>query len=435
MGQFTDLSLIPSLVKNLQELNYQNPTPIQQQAIPLVLKKHDLLAMAQTGTGKTAAFCLPILQLLNLNQQTKAIRALILVPTRELALQIQESLEKYGKNLNHSSVAIFGGVGQASQVQAIKKGAEILVATPGRLLDLMGQGIIRLNRIEMLVLDEADRMLDMGFLEDLEKIITSLPTDRQTIFFSATMPAAVIGLSRKILKNPKRVEVSANSSTVENVKQRVIHCKKEDKFQLLKQILKQENRNLAVIFTKTKNSADKVQAYLRFHKMASTVYHGDKSQNEREQALETFKTGGIKILIATDIAARGLDIQEVSHVINFELPLEAESYVHRIGRTARAGKSGEAITFCDQSEIEILERIQKLINQRLPTENYKACPEAKGIWNQEGSIRKAKAPTPGKSQEKTAYLDHSKRQRLAEEGSPKQSKSHPGFKNRKKKKR
>jgi ATP-dependent RNA helicase RhlE len=434
MGNFTELLPNPRLLKNLQELNYQKPTAIQEQAIPVALNKQDILAIAQTGTGKTAAFCLPIFHNLSINP-TKSLRALILVPTRELAFQIQGSLEKYGKELNIPSTAIFGGVGQATQTQAIKKGAEIIVATPGRLLDLMSQDIIRLNKIEILVLDEADRMLDMGFLEDLEKIFKNLPEKRQTMFFSATMPPAVLGLSRKILKNPKRIEVSRNSSTVDKVQQRIIHCKRDDKFQLLKKILKEEKRDLVVVFTKTKNSADKVQAYLRFHKMASTVYHGDKSQNDREQALETFKAGGIKILIATDIAARGLDIEGVSHVINFELPLEAESYVHRIGRTARAGKTGVAITFCDDSEIEIFERIKKMINQQLPLEKYKGSPEAKGVWNQDGSIRKAKAPTPGKSQEKTAYLDHSKRQRETPEGAPKPSKSHPGFKNRNKKKR
>jgi ATP-dependent RNA helicase RhlE len=433
MKKFSDLALLPALLQNLERLNYHQPTAIQEQAIPLLLEHHDLLAIAQTGTGKTAAFCLPLLQHLGLNPKGRTVRALILVPTRELATQIQDSLEKYGSEMNLLSVAIFGGVGQASQVQAIKNGAEIIVATPGRLLDLMSQGLIRLHKVEMLVLDEADRMLDMGFMEDLEKIIENLPPERQTMFFSATMPPAVVGLSRRILKHPKKVEVAPNSSTVEQVEQKVIRCKREDKFQLLKKILKEEQRDLVVVFTKTKNSADKVKEYLRFHKLASTVYHGDKSQNEREQALGNFKSGGIKVLIATDIAARGLDIQGVSHVINFELPLEAESYVHRIGRTARAGKSGVAITFCDNSEAEILERIEKLINKRLPTENFKGIPEASGKWNQEGAIRQVKAPTPGKSQEKTAYLDHSKRQRLTPEGAPKPSKSHPGLKNRKKK--
>jgi ATP-dependent RNA helicase RhlE len=433
MIKFADLSLIPELLRNLENLNYQTPTSIQEKAIPLLLERHDLLAIAQTGTGKSAAFCLPLLQQLSLNQSTRSLRALILVPTRELAAQIQEGLEKYGKGLNLPSVSIFGGVGQATQVDAIKNGALIAVATPGRLLDLLNQNLIRLHKIETLILDEADRMLDMGFMEDIEKIIQLLPSNRQTMFFSATMPPAIVGLSRKILKNPKRIEVSPNSSTVELVEQRVIYCKREDKFQLLKKILKEEGRELVVVFTKTKNSADKVKEYLRFHKIASTVYHGDKSQTERELALENFKSGGIKILIATDIAARGLDIENVSHVINFELPLEAESYVHRIGRTARAGKSGKAITFCEHAEKEILERIEVMIQMRLPTETFKGVPEASGKWNQEGAIRSVKAPTPGKSQEKTAYLDHSKRQRITPEGAPKASKSHPGFKSRTKK--
>lgn len=432
MNNFTELSLIDPLLKNLKELGYNSPTAIQSQAIPLLLEGNDLLGIAQTGTGKTAAFCLPVLQLIKNNPQTKVIRALVLSPTRELATQIQTSFEKYGKDLGINSVAVYGGVGQKSQVQAIRDGVDIIVATPGRLLDLMEQGIIRLHKIEMLVLDEADRMLDMGFMEDIEKIIQSLPKKKQTMFFSATMPPEVIGLSRRILKNPKRIEVSPNSSTVDQVEQRVILCKREEKFQALRKILKDEKRELVVVFTKTKNSADKVKEYLRFHKIPSTVYHGDKSQDDREMALTNFKSGGLKILIATDIAARGIDIQGVSHVINFELPMEAESYVHRIGRTARAGKAGVAITLCDNSELKILERIEFLIQQRIPSETFKGSPEASGKWNDEGAIRKVKAPTPGKSQEKMAYLDHSKRQRVVPEGAPRPSKSHPGFKNRKK---
>jgi len=276
-------------------------------------------------------------------------------------------------------------------------------------------------------------MLDMGFIEDIDKIILGLPKIKQTMFFSATMPAQVIGLSRKILKSPKLVEVSPNSSTVVQVDQRVIRCKREEKFQVLRKILKEEERELVVIFTKTKNSADKVKEYLRFHRIPSTVYHGDKSQGDRERALANFKSGGLKILIATDIAARGIDVPGVSHVINFELPMEAESYVHRIGRTARAGRGGIAMTLCDDSELQILERIEVLIQKRLPFEIFKGRPEAYGKWNQEGSIRKVKAPTPGRSQEKTSYLDHSKRQRVSADGTSRSSKSHPGFKNRNKK--
>ena len=433
MKNFQELSLNPGLISNLVELGYKTPTAIQEKAIPLLLEGQDLLGIAQTGTGKTAAFCLPILQRILNHPQANIIRALVLAPTRELATQIQASFEKYGKGLGPKSVAVYGGVGQNPQIEAIKNGVDIIVATPGRLLDLLSQGHLRMNRIEMLVLDEADRMLDMGFIEEIEKIMDILPSKKQTMFFSATMPPIVISLSRKILKNPKRVEVSPNSSTVEQVNQKVILCKREDKFQLLRKILREEEKELVVVFTKTKNSADKVKEYLRSHRIPSTVYHGDKSQLDREMALKNFKTGGIKILIATDIAARGIDVEGVSHVINFELPLEAESYIHRIGRTARAGKPGVAITFCEHAEESILERIEHLIQKKLPSEHFKGTPEASGKWNQEGAIRTVKAPTPGKSQEKTAYLDHSKRQRLTEEGES-LAKKHPGFRKKKKRK-
>lgn len=429
MSNFNETSLIEPLLNNLKELGYTTPTPIQTEAIPLLLEGHDLLGIAQTGTGKTAAFSLPILQKII----EKKSHALILAPTRELATQIHESFEKYGKGLGIRSVVIFGGVGQSAQVKALKDGVNIIVATPGRLLDLQKQGHLKLNNIDTLVLDEADRMLDMGFIDDLHAIIKSLPKDRQTMFFSATMPGLVAALARKILKNPKRVEVTKNSSTALNIDQKVIFCKREDKFQLLRKILKEEERELVMIFTKTKNSADKVKEYLLFHKIPSTVFHGDKTQIDRERALHNFKTGSMKVMIATDIAARGIDVQGVSHVINFELPMEAESYIHRIGRTARAGHDGVAITLCDDSEAPNLERIEKLINKKIPTEKYKGTPEQSGKWNQEGAIRVVKAPTPGKSQEKTAYLDHSKRQRVQEEG--KKKPSHPGFRNNNKKKK
>lgn len=434
MSKFNELLLHELLISNLVVQGYEKPTPIQAEAIPLILEGHDLLAMAQTGTGKTAAFCLPILHQLLADSEGRGLRALILAPTRELAFQIQQSFEKYGKGTGIQSVAVFGGVNQKGQVEALKKGVDVLVATPGRFLDLLEQGHIRLSKIHSLVLDEADRMLDMGFIEDIELIIKNLPEARQSMLFSATMPKMVADLARMILTNPKVVEVSKNSSTVQKIDQKIIFCKKEDKFQLLRKILKQEERELVVVFTKTKNSADKVKEYLRFHRIASSVFHGDKSQEDRERALESFKSGGMRILIATDIAARGIDVQGVSHVINFELPLEAETYVHRIGRTARAGKEGVAITFCDESEKAIIERIQFLIQLELPKETYRGSPEAAGVWLQEGAIRKVTAPTPGKSQEKTAYLDHSKRRKVLEEGAPK-PKKHPGFRGKKKKRK
>lgn len=430
MLSFNQLPLIEPLLINLQTAGYVTPTAIQAEAIPHILEGHDLLGIAQTGTGKTAAFCLPILQRLT-QGKSQAIRALVLAPTRELTTQIQLSFESYGKGLGLRSLALFGGVNQKPQVDAIRLGIDILVATPGRLLDLIKQGHIRLGKIEVLVLDEADRMLDLGFVEDIEAILESMPAVRQSLLFSATMPGQVEHLSRKILSRPKRVEVTTNSSTAQNIDQRVIFCKREDKFQLLRKILKQEERELVVVFTKTKNSADKVREYLLFHRLASTIFYGDKSQEDRERALSDFKKGSIKILIATDIAARGIDVQGVSHVINFELPLEAENYIHRIGRTARAGNKGIAITFCEDSEKATLERIQKLINHQLPSESFKGVPEVAGKWTQEGSIRTVKAPTPGKSQEKSAYVDHSKRQRVVEEGGAK-PKAHPGFKKKKK---
>jgi ATP-dependent RNA helicase RhlE len=432
MLKFTDLSLAPALIENLNSLGYELPTAIQAEAIPLILKGQDLLGIAQTGTGKTAAFCLPILHRLKENSQSKGLRALVLAPTRELASQIQLSFENYGKGFGIRSTAIFGGVGQKAQVTAIKAGVDIVVATPGRLMDLMDQGQLSLDKVEMLVLDEADRMLDMGFIEDLHFIIQKLPKKRQTLFFSATMPEVVEHLSRKILTNPERVEVSANSSTVLNITQKVYFCTREDKFQLLRKILKEQERVLVIVFTKTKNSADKVREYLLHHRLASTIFYGDKSQEEREKALINFKRGSMKILIATDIAARGIDVQGVSHVINFELPMEAENYVHRIGRTARAGNTGVAISFCEDSEKAHLGRIEALIQLKIPSEKFKGTPEAAGKWMQDGSIRTVKAPTPGLSQEKSVYIDHSKRQRVVAEGAAK-PKPHPGFKKKRKK--
>lgn len=424
MQKFSDMNLLKPLLDNLETLGYKAPTAIQTQAIPLILEGHDLLGISQTGTGKTGAFCLPMIQKL-LQSEGNALKALILVPTRELASQIQTSFDTYAQNTGLKSLAIFGGVEQGSQVRTLKSQVDVVIATPGRLLDLMNQGHIRLAKIETLVLDEADRMLDMGFIDDLEEIIKALPKTRQSMFFSATMPKVVMELSKKILQDPKSVEVTQNSSTVSKIKQKVIFCTREDKFQLLKKILKTDERELVIVFTKTKNSADKVREYLRFHNISAALFHGDKSQDDREVALSNFTNKAMKVMIATDIAARGLDVQDVSHVINFELPLEAENYVHRIGRTARAGKEGVAITFCEESEKATLYKIEALINLKLPTENFKGTREASGKWNQEGSIRTVKAPTPGKSQEKSAYVDHSKRQRIGT------AKTHPGLKKKK----
>lgn len=430
MIKFSDMGLHTTILENLKGAGYETPTAIQEQAIPVLMEGHDLLGIAQTGTGKTAAFALPILNKLAQNQDNTILKALILVPTRELCTQVQTSLESYGKNLNLKSCTIFGGVAQTDQVRTLKNGVDILVATPGRLIDLMKQGYVRLGKIEILVLDEADRMLDMGFTEELQEILEKIPPKRQTIFFSATMPDHVARFSRNILYRPKRIDATPESTTVEKIGQKVIFCKKVDKFQLLKKILKEEGTELAIVFTKTKNMADKVKEYLLHWRIPATVIHGDKDQRDREKALHNFKEGSFKILIATDIAARGIDVQGVSHVINFELPLEAESYVHRIGRTARAGKEGQAISFCDDHEKEILERIERLIDLKLPTEKYKGTPEAPGKWLQDGPIRTVTPPTPGKSQEKSSYLDHSKRRKVVKEGEAK-PKVHPGFRKKK----
>ena len=379
MQKFSDLKLHEQLLVNIQNAGYETPTPIQAQSIPILLEGGDLLGIAQTGTGKTAAFTLPMLQHLsdrNFSLGACEPRALILAPTRELASQIKEQLDKYGQGLKLKYAVIFGGVGQGAQVAALRNGLDILVATPGRLLDLMNQGHCRLNKVEIFVLDEADRMLDMGFINDIRKIIPKLPAKKQTLLFSATMPPEIASLAAKLLHQPKRVEVTPPSTTVERINQRVIFCKKADKYQLLRKVIKEESTELTLVFTRTKHGANKIVDYLNHHQIPCAAIHGNKSQTARELALENFKSGKIKVLIATDIAARGIDVQGVSHVVNYDLPVEAESYVHRIGRTARAGKDGDAISFCDETENDALKRIERLIKLRLPSENFVGVPEA-----------------------------------------------------------
>lgn len=373
MLKFNELPLLETILKNVQEAGYETPTPIQAQSIPSLLEGKDLLGIAQTGTGKTAAFTLPMLQKLanrNFSLTPNEPRSLILAPTRELASQIKEQLDKYGKDLKIKNAVIFGGVGQAAQVAALRNGLDILIATPGRLIDLMNQGFCKLGAVEIFVLDEADRMLDMGFIHDIKKVIAKLPEKRQTMLFSATMPNEIVGIANRILKQPVRVEVTPPSSTVERINQRVIFCQKAHKYQLLRKLLGDEGVELTLVFTRTKHGANKIVDYLAHHKIESAAIHGNKSQSAREAALDNFKKGKIKVLIATDIAARGIDVQGVSHVINYDLPVEAESYVHRIGRTARAGKDGDAISFCDETERDALARIQKLINKKLPVETF-----------------------------------------------------------------
>lgn len=364
---FKNLELTQPLLRALEDQDYTTPTPIQKQAIPLVLEGRDLLGVAQTGTGKTAAFGIPLLQILNENKQhKKGIRALILTPTRELAIQIEESLSAYGKYTDLSHTVIFGGVSQVQQVQKLKRGIDILVATPGRLLDLMDQGHINLRQLEIFVLDEADRMLDMGFIHDVKKVIKVIPAKRQTLFFSATMPEEIQNLANMMLKNPAKVEVTPASSTVDKIQQRIYFTNKPDKRKLLLHLLESNGISSALVFTRTKHGADKVARFLDKAKIKSAAIHGNKSQNSRQNALTNFKNGNLSVLVATDIAARGIDIDELKHVFNFDLPNVPETYVHRIGRTGRAGNEGIAISFCAADERKELKDIEKLAAIKIP---------------------------------------------------------------------
>jgi len=367
---FEKLNLIEPILRALKTEGYTTPTPIQEQAIPVLLERKDLLGCAQTGTGKTAAFAIPILQLLHQDELYKkgpdGIKTLILTPTRELAIQIGESFASYGKHLRLKHTVIFGGVSQHAQTQALRAGVDILIATPGRLLDLMNQRFIRLDNIKMFVLDEADRMLDMGFIHDVKKVIAKLPTKRQTLFFSATMPKEIASLADTILTNPVRVEVTPVSSTANTIQQLVYFVEKQDKKKLLLHILKDRSIVTALVFTRTKHGADKVTKDLNQAGVSAEAIHGNKSQNARQRALSNFKSKQTRVLVATDIAARGIDVDQLSHVINFELPNVPETYVHRIGRTGRAGASGISLSFCDSEEKEFLRDIHKLIGKTVP---------------------------------------------------------------------
>lgn len=375
---FENLNLIEPILKSLKAEGYVKPTPIQEQAIPVLLQRKDLLGCAQTGTGKTAAFSLPMLQLLHQDELYKkgpqGIKALILTPTRELAIQIGESITAYGKLLRLRHTVIFGGVPQKSQTDALRAGVDILVATPGRLLDLMDQRYIRLEQLTMFVLDEADRMLDMGFIHDVKKIIGRIPAKRQTIFFSATMPPEIAKLADTILTNPVRVEVTPVSSTANTVRQEIYFVDKGNKRHLLLHLLNNTDINTALVFTRTKHGADRVAKDLNRAGVMAEAIHGNKSQNARQRALSNFKAQKTRVLVATDIAARGIDIDELSHVINFELPNVPETYVHRIGRTGRAGASGISISFCDAEEKAYLKDIQKLIGKSVPVAENNPYP-------------------------------------------------------------
>jgi ATP-dependent RNA helicase RhlE len=373
---FNNLQLIEPLLNALQQEGYSKPTPVQEQAIPVVLQGRDLLGCAQTGTGKTAAFAIPVMQLMHLkkqidNRQTtghsqrRSIQALVLTPTRELAIQVEESLRTYGRYLDLKHLVIFGGVSQFNQVNALRRGVDILVATPGRLLDLLNQRHISLHEIKFFVLDEADRMLDMGFVHDVKRIIAKLPAQKQTLFFSATMPQEIKQLANVLLKNPVRVEVSPVSSTVDTIQQSLYYVEKRNKKLLLAHLLSDTTIGTVLVFTKTKHGADRIAKDLNRNKTNAEAIHGGKSQNERQKALNNFKTKRTRVLVATDIAARGIDIDELTHVINFDLPDIPETYVHRIGRTGRAGASGIAISFCDYEEKINLADIHKLIAKKI----------------------------------------------------------------------
>lgn len=366
---FQQLGLTEPILKALQKEGYTTPTPIQAAAIPHAVTGRDILGLAQTGTGKTAAFAIPILELLNKQvfKGFKHIRTLILTPTRELAVQINDSFESYGRYTNVKQEVIFGGVSQHSQTIALRNGTDVLIATPGRLLDLMNQGYVHLDHLEIFVLDEADRMLDMGFITDVKKILRALPRQKQTMLFSATMPPQIEQLCASLLHNPVKVEVTPNSTTAEKIEQSVYFIPKQKKQSLLEHLLAEKNIERTLVFTRTKHGADRIAKDLKKAKIHADAIHGNKSQSARQNALVNFKRGKLKVLVATDIAARGIDVDALEHVINFDLPDVAETYVHRIGRTGRAGANGIAISFCDgKEEMGNLKSINKLIGQKIP---------------------------------------------------------------------
>ncbi len=374
---FNSLNIIEPVLKSIEQEGYKIPTPIQQQAIPIVLQGRDLLGCAQTGTGKTAAFAIPVLQRLfttNSQDKKRKIRSLIVTPTRELAIQIDESFKAYGRHTGLISTVVFGGVRQKAQTDKLRNGVDILVATPGRLLDLISQGFISLHHIEIFVLDEADRMLDMGFIHDVKRIISTLPAKRQTLFFSATMPPEIVKLSNTILHQPIKVEVTPSASTVDLVKQYVYFVDKGNKNALLMDLLKDEKIKTALVFTRTKHGADKVVRILQKNNIKTEAIHGNKSQQARQRALSNFKSQETRVMVATDIASRGIDVEHMEFVINFDISNMPETYVHRIGRTGRAGAKGTAYSFCDAEEKAYLKDIEKLIGKKIPVIENIAYP-------------------------------------------------------------
>lgn len=413
MTTFKDLKLIDAIQSALEAQGYEKPTPIQEQAIPHVLLGKDLLGCAQTGTGKTAAFAIPILQQLATGEVTrgkKQIRTLILTPTRELATQIEDNFKEYGRNLDLRSAVIFGGVNQNNQIKRLQSGIDILVATPGRLLDLINQKYINLSHIEIFVLDEADRMLDMGFIHDVKKLLTILPKKRQTLFFSATMPDSILSLANSILTNPVKVEVTPASTTAETIQQSVYFIDKNNKNLLLLDNLKKDIDDSVLVFTRTKHGADKIVRFLEKNDVKAAAIHGNKSQNARQRALDNFKSKEIKVLVATDIAARGIDIDNLLYVINYDLPNIPETYVHRIGRSGRAGAKGIAISYCDYEEKAYLKDIQKITGLKVPVIEDHAYPmevfvvekkEQKPRQSRNQQSAKPKAKPSAKTSEKT----------------------------------
>ncbi len=398
---FTSLNLTDPILRSIKEEGYTHPTPVQEQAIPIALKGKDLLGCAQTGTGKTAAFAIPVLERLAVNKthdRNRKIRSLIVTPTRELAIQIDESFKNYGRYTGLTTAVIFGGVNQKSQVRELKRGVDILTATPGRLLDLMNQGFISLSGIEIFVLDEADRMLDMGFIHDVKKMLKALPQKRQTLFFSATMPPEIVKLSSSILHKPVSVEVTPESATVDKIRQGIYFVDKGNKKNLLVNVLNEDGVGSTLVFTRTKRGANQVVKMLNKKNIQAEAIHGNKSQNARQKALSNFKDQSTRVLVATDIAARGIDVDELQCVINYEIPNIPETYVHRIGRTGRAGSAGTALSFVDAGEKEYLRDIEKLINQKIPLidehdfplEDHNAQPPQQGRSpNNNGNSRRS----------------------------------------------
>ncbi|WP_071397285.1 DEAD/DEAH box helicase [Flammeovirga pacifica] len=427
---FKELRLNPSILKALNEENYEKPTPIQAKAIPLVLKREDVLGCAQTGTGKTAAFAIPIIHLMSEEKKSRdqKIKALIITPTRELAIQIDENIKKYGKHTDLRNTVIFGGVNQDKQVKAIRRGVDILVATPGRLLDLIGQGFISLAHIKYFVLDEADRMLDMGFIHDIKKVLKLLPKQRQSLFFSATMPKNIVDLSKQILRQPKSVTVTPVSSTAETIKQFVYYTNKKEKIDLLHFLLNEHNIEQVLVFTRTKFGADGIVKKLIKKNVKCAAIHGNKSQNQRQKALSAFKEGSIQVLVATDIAARGIDIDKLQYVINYDIPNESETYVHRIGRCGRAGEKGISISLSEAEDNKYIKDVEKLTKQEIEVVKEHPYPQTDKPMN----ATQKKAVEKEKQKRKQEFFANKRKKEAARGNASKDGKSKSGGDKKKK---